>query len=213
MSSKIRNPKSEIRNNSKFSNTRNVLNFGHLYSFRVSNFEIRVYSHGFSLIELLIAVALTATVGFVISTSFFNIMRGATKAEIIKEVKQNGEYALAIIERSVRGSQAIVSACDGLQRDSLTVQQFGGATMTFSCIFDSGAARIATQSAGVTNYLTSDTVSLGQSCPGSLQFTCTGSTDGSTTVAISYTLQQKNVDATVRDRASASFQTAITLRN
>lgn len=168
---------------------------------------------GFSLIELLIAVALTATVGFVVSTSFFNIMRGATKTEIIKEVKQNGEYALAVIERSVRGSQDIVSTCDGVPTSELTVQQFSGATTTFSCVFDSGSARIATQSAGITNYLTSDTVSLGQSCPGTLQFTCTSGADGSTTVAIGYTLQQKNANATVRDRASASFQTAVTLRN
>lgn len=169
--------------------------------------------NGFTLIELIIVSAIFASVGLMASTAFFNIMRGAVKSEIVKEVKQNGNYALSTMERMIRNSADVTSPCDGSAQTSLTILTFEGDPVTFSCTFADSAAQIASTSAVATGYLTNSQVSLGQSCPGTLQFRCTDSVSSPKIVTITFTLRQKSLEVPKSEQAVSNFQSTISLRN
>ena len=63
------------------------------------------------MIETLMVVFLMGIVLVAGGNIFFGIMKGASKAEVEREVKQNGEYALAIMERMIRNSREVLK-CD-----------------------------------------------------------------------------------------------------
>lgn len=60
---------------------------------------------GFTLIELLVVIGIMAVVGGVGTDLFVSILKGANKANVINEVKQNGNYALDIMERNIRNAK------------------------------------------------------------------------------------------------------------
>ena len=59
---------------------------------------------GFSLIELLVVVALMGIIGTITTQVFFVGFKSQAKGEIVKEDKQNGDYALSVIDRMVRNA-------------------------------------------------------------------------------------------------------------
>ncbi len=174
---------------------------------------------GFTLLEVLVSVTIIAGLSIVIAQSFFSTTRSSTKTEILKEVKQNGDVALGIIGNRIRASHQITSTCaaSGTTSTSLSVKNPDGATTTFGCALDSGVTRIASSSGGTTDYLTSQTVTLGGAyCTDaamSLSFTCTKIPGGGNTVKITFTLSQKGTPVALFERAQSSFQTTIDLRN
>lgn len=172
-------------------------------------------TRGFTLIEILIAISLVGLIGSVASTTLFNIFQGVSKTEIIKEIKQNGDSALSVMERSIRSAADITSTCDGLPSNTLVVRDVRGNAATFSCVFNQGSAKIASASGTplTTSFLTGDLVTLGTACPGSLVFTCSAPPNNPKVVTIQFSLTQKSVGASIRDTASSLFKTTISLRN
>jgi len=170
-------------------------------------------SNGFTLIELLVIVGVVSTLMFIASATFMNIMRGSVKTEIVKEVKQNGDYAINVLERMIRNASDVSSGCIGLATESLTIITSDSETVTFSCIQANDTGRIASASATTTNYLTNDDVSLGLPCPGSLSFVCTAPVDSPKVVAVSFTLSQAESNADQHEQASVNFKTTVSLRN
>jgi prepilin-type N-terminal cleavage/methylation domain-containing protein len=59
---------------------------------------------GFSLVELIVVVAIFGMLFVVISNTFFNSMKAAIKAEALKEVRQNGDVAMARMIYDIRKS-------------------------------------------------------------------------------------------------------------
>lgn len=182
-------------------------------------FRINV-SDGFTLLETLVAISIAATVGVLITQVFFTTVKSNTKTEILKEVKQNGDFALAIMERMIRNAYSVVSTCTAgtTTSDSIQIRNPDGTTTTFGCAFDSSVARIAsTSGTGVTTYLTSNGVTLGgTSCAAadnSLEFTCTRIADFSSRIGISFTLNQKGAAASQQESASVTFQATVSPRN
>ena len=57
---------------------------------------------GLTLIEALIAIAIFAIFALLINSIFINVLRGATKQESLKEVKQNGDVALITMTNRIR---------------------------------------------------------------------------------------------------------------
>lgn len=173
---------------------------------------------GFTLIELLVAVAIIAGLGIMLAQVFFTTTRSNTKVERLTDVKQNGEYALSIMERMIRNARVLTAVCtdDGSTPvSSVAVENPDGGTTTIQCLLDESVTRIASVSSLGTEYLTSNAVSLGGStCDGdSLTFYCTSVAQVSKALKISFSLSQKGTPVDQFGKASTAFQTSVGLRS
>lgn len=174
-------------------------------------------SSGFTLIELLVSITILSLVGIVVTQVFFTAVRTNTKTEIAKDVKQNGDLALEIMARMIRGAESITSSCSsgGSKTTALTLQNPDEDTTTFGCYNDGSVLRIAsTSGSSKRDYLTNTNVSLtGESCPGSLSFVCTTVSGVYTAVEIAFDLSQKGSPLSQSEKANASFRTSVMMRN
>ncbi len=64
---------------------------------------------GFSLIEMLVVIAIIGIIAGITSDIFVQIIKASNKGNIITEVKQNGETSLNKIERFVRNAESVVA--------------------------------------------------------------------------------------------------------
>ncbi|MBI3379591.1 type II secretion system protein, partial [Candidatus Gottesmanbacteria bacterium] len=89
---------------------------------------------GFTLVELLVIVALVGMIGVITSQVFIIGFRSAGKGEIVKEVKQNGDYAMSVMETMVRNAADISpdQVCNA-NSTSLSIINPDGYTTTFDC--------------------------------------------------------------------------------
>ena len=62
---------------------------------------------GFTLIEILVVVALLGVLAAISADTFTNIMRAQNKARVVNELQQTGNYVLSIIEQQVRDADEI----------------------------------------------------------------------------------------------------------
>lgn len=174
---------------------------------------------GFTLIEILISVTILATVMVLISQVLFTSTHVNTKSVLLQDIKQNGEYSLDVISRSVRGARAWYRNCaDGqTSTDSAMILTNDNETITYMCVSDGAAARIASVSAtGNKRYLTNNTMTLsagnGIDCSDStLTFSCPSAPDDAMT--ISFTLSQRSTSTSVYDIAKQTFETSVKPRS
>lgn len=173
---------------------------------------------GFTLIEILISVGLIAIISMVVSQVFLSTVRTSTKAELLKDVKQNGDFALDVIARMIRSAGTVSSACTvaGNKSPSLSivnVDDSGGTT--FECVQDGTVMRIASRSASKTEFLTSANVSIGGiTCADStLFFTCTLISNEVASIKVEFSLFQAGSLPDQFQKASTSYQTTVLSRN
>lgn len=176
--------------------------------------------NGFTLIELVVAVAIIAGLGTVLVQALFTTTRSSTKVEKLTDVKQSGEYALNVIERMIRNARALTAVCSegGLTpTSSAAVTSPDGYETTFACAYDNinNVTRIASVSAFGTQYLTSSSVTLGgASCDAdTLAFYCTSIADVPKAVQVTFQLSQKGTPLDQFEKASTIFQTSIGIRS
>jgi prepilin-type N-terminal cleavage/methylation domain-containing protein len=169
-------------------------------------------SKGFTLVEMLFVILVLGIVINLGSNLLFTILRGATKVELEKEVKQNGDYAMNVMERMVRNARRVDSCGSG----SLQIDNPDGGTTTFLCLYDEGAGKIASQSGAFpAQALTGKevTVASGSDCTtSSLSFACTSLPQVPQTVDIFFTLWAGTAGGAPEQRAQVSFQTTVSLR-
>lgn len=126
---------------------------------------------GFSLIEILIVVVIFATVGVIATQSTLLSLRGARKSSATTQVRENLEYAIAIIERQIHNARTI-SPCPipGSQERNLTYIDQEGRSAGFFCVSVGSAGYVASSAAslGSLRRVTSDQVGI-TSC----SFRCT----------------------------------------
>src|SRR3989344_1044875 len=65
--------------------------------------------NGFTVAEVMVAVSLLLIVVVVLSNLLFAVFKNAAKAEIAKNIRQNGNYALSIMEDRVINTTRIVN--------------------------------------------------------------------------------------------------------
>lgn len=173
---------------------------------------------GFTLIELVIAVTIIAGLGTVLVQALFTTTRSSTKVERLTEVKQNGDYAINIIERMVRNARSLSAVCssDGATpTTSATITSPDGYDTTFSCGLDGSVTRIASVSGFGTQYLTSSSVTLGgASCDdNSLVFHCVSLSDVPRSLKVTFALSQKGTPVDQFEKASTTFQASVGIRS
>ena len=69
-------------------------------------------SSGFTLVEVLVVVALLGVFAVVATDTFTNILRAQNKARVVSELEQAGNYALSIMEQQIRDAEEVL-CCGG----------------------------------------------------------------------------------------------------
>lgn len=164
-----------------------------------------MYNKGFTLVETLVVIALFVIVGGLSVNLLFSAMKSSTKSAMMNQIKQNGDYALAIMERNIRNAKKVVSPCDGSSLNPLIIQNSDGTNTDFYVNVSNG---IIYQD---TTPLTSNNLKLTDS---SNIISCNQETGKPANVTISFTLTPETNSWTSNDPApKMRFQTSITLRN
>lgn len=167
----------------------------------------RVTSHsqkGFTIFEILLVTVLFVVISLVANQAFFSTLRGGTKSQVTTIVKENGNYAVSVMQRALLSAKNIaVSPACGPQQ--VYYNDFNGTTSSFACINTGASGYIASGSA----QLTSNEVAV-TAC----SITCS-TTGGVPSVLFNFTLTQKAAADTARPEQSDSFQvqTQVSLRN
>lgn len=176
---------------------------------------------GFTLLETLISISVIATVGVLIAQVFFTTTRSNTKTELLKDVKQNGQYAIEVLSRMIRNSLSVETPCDtaGTPLTSLDIKNQDGFVTTIGCIADNSVTRIASTSAAIgatSQYLTSQNVTLGGDSCADLDMTfmliCTALPDQAPKISVSFKMSQKGMPQDQFEKASVLFQTTVSPR-
>jgi len=165
---------------------------------------------GFTMIEILVVIGILGVIATIGTSMFFTTFRSSTKTKILSTVKQNGDYALSVMERIVRDSQEVIAntetpskTCE-VDMKKIKVKRLDGSEIEFSCE-EAANSFIASNSAA----LTSSEVKL-DSC----YFDCI--TEGDfypQNVVIRFTLSQATATTRSEEQAKVDFRTTITLRN
>lgn len=160
------------------------------------------YLKGFTLIELLVTVVVLGLIMTAVTGIFLTTIKTSKKADAIAEVKENGDYALGLMERKLRNAEEIISCGNSIKYrlpdDDLSVErsfQLGG---------DEGDQIYSSETGGV---LTSRDLKVT-----SLSFSCNPSPpDPVNTVSIVFTLT-KGERSDVREFATVSFTGMVKVR-
>lgn len=67
---------------------------------------------GFTLVEVLVVMAITIIVGVMLVVIFTNTLRGSNKAQILAVIKQNGQSVLDNIDKNIRNADNVVCVSD-----------------------------------------------------------------------------------------------------
>jgi prepilin-type N-terminal cleavage/methylation domain-containing protein len=174
--------------------------------------------NGFTLIEMLVSIGIVGLLSIVIVQAFFSTTQANTKVEITKDVKQNGDFAIGVIERALHGAQG-VQACSS---SVLSLNNTDGSITTFSAVAD-GANGVTRVTKNLTEYLTGTGVTVataanscaGVAAAGNFQFTCAYQSGDQTqfAVTIKFCLTQKGLPGTSYEKASQYFSTTVNNRN
>lgn len=67
-----------------------------------------INAHGFTLVEILVTMAIMAIVGTILVTTFTNTLRGSNKSQILAVIKQSGQAVLENMDKTIRGADNVV---------------------------------------------------------------------------------------------------------
>lgn len=156
---------------------------------------------GFTLVELLVVVTVFAFLGLLLTNSLFSILKSNTKSELIKEIRQNGSFALDVMTKKLTGGSN--TRCYS-SPSRVVFDDVGGREITFLC----GSDYIASQSAGITTQL----VGQGKFSVTSCAFSCQN-VGAYRKVTINFTLSQPGTSTRQEELARQSFSKVILVRN
>lgn len=63
---------------------------------------------GFTIIEILVVLAVISIVGVIITEIFFNTLKGSNKSNLVTKIKQNGQVALDTMDKTIRNADNVV---------------------------------------------------------------------------------------------------------
>lgn len=65
-------------------------------------------ARAFTLVEVLVVIAVITVTGLIITEVFFRSIRGGNKAEILSKIKQNGQSALETMDKTIRKADGVI---------------------------------------------------------------------------------------------------------
>jgi len=165
-------------------------------------------NHGFTLLEILVVMVIASLVMVILSGMFFSILKGSTKSRIMVEIKQNGSFALNVMERMIRNAKSVSYTNTG-DNSSIDIENQDDRTTTFACFNLGGKNIIASNSASLidsSRVRVSNCSNIFTVTPGEL-----GRTPAS--VVINFILEQAVSSGRVEDKSTMNFKSQVVLRN
>jgi prepilin-type N-terminal cleavage/methylation domain-containing protein len=165
-----------------------------------------VRNGGFSLIEMLVVIIVFSILAILATQSLATSLRGTRKSESIGHVRENIEYAMSIMERSLRTASEL--DCTPSSSSEIVYRTFSNVEASFECT----GTNIASSSGGITkNLINAVDVNI-VGCGTETTFTCNrGSGGNPDSVVIRVTAEEK--DNTDIESAKYTSETRILLRN
>lgn len=80
---------------------------------------------GFTLVEVLVVIALLSTVGLTLTVIFTRTLRGGTKSQLLSEIKQNSQSVLDSASNVIRNSDDVVCPTGGLSANTIVTVKDG----------------------------------------------------------------------------------------
>lgn len=163
---------------------------------------------GFTLVEILVSLSILAIIVVMGTNMFLTTLKGVKKTKALTEVKQNGNYALSAMERTIRNAQSIEKNSDdetcASEMAKINIKNLDNNLIEFAC----DGSKISSNSAA----LTSNDVKV---VAGSCFFDCQSGEAGVSpaTITIRFSLSQAGEDVRPEEEALVDFQTKVTLRN
>ena len=106
---------------------------------------------GFSLIEMLVVLAVFSILTVVMTQVLFVTVRGAKKSDATVRVRQNVENSLSAIERQLHNAVDVTSVCPNPDTSTLTIEDINGQNTIFSCVNIGSNGYLASNSARLTS--------------------------------------------------------------
>jgi len=159
---------------------------------------------GFTLIEMLVVTAVFMLLGVLLVSSLFSILKSNAKAELMKEMRQSGSYALDVMSKIIANGVITNIDCSAAN-SSIVVKNPNGGETTFECKGD--PAYIASNSAQLTS---TQQIKI-SSC--SNVFQCETIGENVRKVTISFILIQQGSSPRPEDQAQQTFQKVMVTRN
>lgn len=156
---------------------------------------------GFTLIEMLVVVSLVGLVSIIASGFLIVSLMSSSKANITKEIRQSGNYALSVMEGLILGSVSVGCSSPNI----ITVKDNYGNQTSFIC---EEGGKISSSSALATVNLTGDNVTV-SGC----NFTCPLISGLPPKVHIEYTLNKGDAASRPSEKATIKFETEVISKN
>jgi prepilin-type N-terminal cleavage/methylation domain-containing protein len=86
---------------------------------------------GFTLVELLVVIALFSLLAAVGADIFAPMIRAYNKANIQNEVNQNGRYTLSLLEQQIRNAKRVVNFNSDVVSSSIQIEDYDNNLVTF----------------------------------------------------------------------------------
>jgi prepilin-type N-terminal cleavage/methylation domain-containing protein len=157
---------------------------------------------GFSLVEILVVITIFAVVGVITTQSIFLTLRSSKKGEATLNVRENLDYAIAVIGRHLKNANSV--DCVTSSAVKINYNDWMGNPAYFSCEMTNGY--IASGSALLTTHLTSSNIKV-TDCA----FTCVPASGGQQSL-VTVSLTGKDASATGVEGSSISVSTRVFLR-
>jgi prepilin-type N-terminal cleavage/methylation domain-containing protein len=155
---------------------------------------------GFTLIEILMVVAIFGIIVVLGSGLFFFLLKGSSKSRVLEVVRENGDYALGVMGIMVRNARSLLN----YSGSEITILNPDGKTTIFSC----SGERIASNGAS----LISSEVKV-DDCSSIFSLEVDPAGVAPAVMTIKFSLSQKVVTARPEEQALMNFQTTVSLRN
>jgi len=105
---------------------------------------------GISFIEILITVAIFAVLGILIGRIVVITLRGSNKSEALVKVRENLDYAVAVMERQIRNAE-MVTPCPNENVLRLDYRDIKGTASYFACVTAANDSYVASGSSRLTS--------------------------------------------------------------
>lgn len=172
----------------------------------MKNKVFRQFQSGFTMIEMIVVVSILGLVAVMTSGFLLVSLTAAGKAEVVKEVRQNGNYALSVMEGMILNSRGI-GCTAGQNTQTVEVTDANGIVTSFICDENEDKKKISSVS-GQTVDLTSSGVMV-SNC----RFQCEDTPGLPVKVHLEFTVQKGGEDARPSEQASLDFKTEVIPRN